>query len=84
MATNTLLEYDKDKVDDMVLALLYITSSHDRYGTRAWKGFDVAVLERLFEKGHISDPQIKSPTLVLSEEGANLSEALFLKHFGNV
>jgi hypothetical protein len=31
------MEYDKDKVDDMVLALLYLTI-HD--GGRAWKGHD--------------------------------------------
>ena len=34
------VEYDKDKVDEMVLALLYLTSSHDKYAARAWKGLD--------------------------------------------
>jgi len=32
------MEYDKDRVDDMVLALLYLTSSQDEYAARAWKG----------------------------------------------
>jgi hypothetical protein len=76
------MKYNKDRVEETVLALLYLTSSHDQYGTRAWKGFDVGVLERLFEKGYISDPQIKSPTVVLSEEGAKLSKEFFFKVFG--
>jgi hypothetical protein len=32
------IEYNKDRVDEMILALLYLTSSHDKYGTRAWIG----------------------------------------------
>ena len=31
------MEYDTDKVDEMVLALLYLTTSRDQYGTRDWK-----------------------------------------------
>jgi hypothetical protein len=31
------MSIDKDKIDDAVLALLYL-GLHDRY--RAWKGFD--------------------------------------------
>jgi len=33
------MEYDKDKVDEMTLALLYLTTFNDKYGLRAWKGF---------------------------------------------
>jgi len=76
------MEYDKEKVDDMVLALLYLTSSQDQYGTRAWKGLNWEVMDRLHEKGYISDPKDKGPTMTLSEEGARLSKELFLKHFG--
>lgn len=35
-------DYDADKVDEMVLALMYLTL-HDYY--RAWKGFDWEVLD---------------------------------------
>ena len=76
------MEYDQEKVDDMVLALLYLTSSQDQYGTRAWKGLNWEVMDRLHEKGYISDPKDKGPTMTLSEEGARLSKELFLKHFG--
>jgi len=76
------MEYDQEKVDDMVLALLYLTSSQDQYGTRAWKGLNWEVMDRLHEKGYISDPKDKGPTMTLSEEGARLSKELFLKYFG--
>jgi hypothetical protein len=76
------MENDKDKVDEMVLALLYLTSSRDQYATRAWKGLNWAVLDRLHEKGYIGDPRGKGPTMDLSEDGARLSKELFFKYFG--
>ena len=76
------MEYDKDRVDEMVLALLYLTSSQDQYATRAWKGLNGEVLDRLNKKGYISDPGSKSPSVVLTEEGARLSKVLFFEHFG--
>ena len=76
------MDYDKDKVDEMVLAMLYLTSSHDQYATRAWKGLDWAAMNRLHEKGYIGDPKGKGPTVDLSEEGARLSKELFFEYFG--
>ena len=76
------MEYDKDRVDEMVLALLYLTSSHDKYGTRAWKGIDWEAMDRLYKKGYIGDPQVKATSVVLTEAGAKLSKELFFKYFG--
>jgi hypothetical protein len=76
------MEYDKSKVDEMILALLYLTSSQDQFATRAWKGLDWEAMDRLHKKGFISDPKVKTPTVVLSEEGAKLSKELFLLFFG--
>lgn len=42
------MDVDTDKIDDAVLALLYVTL-HD--GVRAWKGHDWAALDRLYRKG---------------------------------
>ena len=42
-----------DRIDDCVLALLLL-GRHD--GQRVWKTFDWAAMERLYEKGLISDP----------------------------
>lgn len=76
------MDYDKDKVDEMVLALLYLTSFQDEYGTRAWKSLDWDALDRLHEKGYISNPKSKAKSIALTEEGEKLSETLFTKHFG--
>jgi hypothetical protein len=76
------MDYDQDKVDEMALALLYLTSFSDEFGTRAWKGMAWEVMDRLFEKGYISDPKGKAKSVMLSEEGAKLSEKLFIRHFG--
>jgi hypothetical protein len=45
---------DTDKIDRAVLALLYL-GLHDV--DRAWKGFDWEAMNRLHEKGFISDPR---------------------------
>jgi 3-hydroxybutyrate dehydrogenase len=40
------MDYDQDKVDEMVLALLWLTSfNEDQYGARAWKGHDWDAIE---------------------------------------
>ncbi len=73
------MRYDQDKVDEVVLALMYLTL-HD--GVRAWKGFDWDALNRLHEKGLIGDPRNKAKSVVLTERGLREFEALFAKHFG--
>ncbi|MDZ7292246.1 MAG: DUF6429 family protein [candidate division KSB1 bacterium] len=76
------MDYDKDKVDEMTLALLYLTTFSDRYETRAWKGFDWETMNRLYEKDYISNPKSKAKSVSLSEEGIRLSKELFIKYFG--
>ena len=77
------MEYDENKVDEVVLALLYLTSFREKKDepVRAWKGHDWNALDRLHEKGYISDPKSKAKSIVLTEEGAKLSKELFEKHF---
>jgi hypothetical protein len=75
------MEYDQDKVDEMTLALLSLTSFRDPGGVRAWKGQDWDTMERLHSKGYISDPKSKAKSVVLSEEGEKRSKELFVKHF---
>ena len=60
------------------LALLYL-GLHDRY--RAWKGFDWDAMERLHEKGLISDPVGKAKSVVFTEEGLREAERLFRELF---
>jgi Domain of unknown function (DUF6429) len=72
------MDIDKDKIDDAVLALLYLTL-HD--SDRAWKGFDFDTMNRLHEKGMIYDPVGKVKSVVLTGEGLRESERLFKKMF---
>ena len=76
------MDYDEDKVDDAVLALLYLTMWDDRPGTRAWKGHDWAVMDRLHQKGYIGDPQSKAKSVVVTGEGRARAEELFHLLFG--
>ena len=79
------MEYDEDKVDEIVLALLYLTMfDEEPYGARAWKGHDWNALNRLHAKGYISDPKSKAKSVVLTEQGLRQSRKLFEKHFGEV
>ena len=75
------MDYDHDKIDEMTLALLWLTSFKDPLGVRAWKGQDWETMERLHAKGYISDPKSKAKSVVLSEEGEKRSRELFAKHF---
>ncbi len=73
------MDYDENKVDEIVLALLWLTL-HEQ--CRAWKGHDWDALDRLHAKGYISNPATAAKSVILTDEGMRLSEELFLKHFG--
>jgi hypothetical protein len=73
------MEFDKDKVDEMVLALLWLTLTSEG---RAWKGHDWEAMNRLYEKGYILDPKNKAKSVMLTEEGQCLSRELFERNFG--
>ena len=77
------MEYEKDKVDEMTLALLHLTSFRDGPLLRAWKGMDWDALSRLHERGYIHDPKNKAKSVALTQEGAELSDELFWRHFGS-
>jgi hypothetical protein len=76
------MEYDQDKVDEMVLALLWLTTFDDHGSRRAWKGHDWETMERLHAKGYISDPKNKNKSVIVTDEGARRSQDLFEKFFG--
>ena len=72
------MDIDTDKIDEAVLALLYLTL-HD--GVRAWKGHDWDALDRLYRKGMIENTVGKAKSVVLTEEGLGKSERLFSNLF---
>jgi hypothetical protein len=69
---------DADRIDDAVLALLYLTLHGN---DRAWKGFDWEAMDRLYNKGMIENPAGKAKSVVFTEEGLRRSQELFEKMF---
>jgi hypothetical protein len=67
-----------DRIDAAVLALLLL-GLHD--GSRVWKTFDWDAMNRLHDKGMISDPVGKAKSVVLTEEGQREAERLFQEMF---
>jgi hypothetical protein len=75
------MKYDENKVDETILALLYLTMFQDKSGWRAWKGQDWEAMDRLHEKGYISDPKGKAKSVIMKEEGARRAKELFETNF---
>jgi hypothetical protein len=73
------MEFDNDKIDDDVLALLYLTAFKEKkdWPWRTWKGHDWEAMNRLCEKGYISDPKNKAKSVTLSDEGYVKAKQLF-------
>jgi Domain of unknown function (DUF6429) len=72
------MDIDTDRIDAAVLALLLL-GLHD--GSRVWKTFDWDAMNRLHDKGMISDPVGKAKSVVLTEEGQREAERLFQEMF---
>lgn len=77
------MDYNKEKVDKLTLALLYLVV-HDRqegFGARAWKGFDWDTMNRLHEKGLITNPIGKAKSVGMTEDGFKKIGESFQKIF---
>ena len=74
----TAMDIDTEKVDEAVLAVLYLTL-HDH--VRAWKGIDWDALARLHQKGLIEQPAGKQKSVVFTDEGLRRAERSFRSHF---
>jgi hypothetical protein len=73
------MQYDPTKVDELTLAMLYLNVMMTGV---AWKGLDWDALDRLHTRGLISNPKSKAKSVRLTEEGAQLAEAMFNRHLG--
>ena len=71
-------DVDTDRIDETVLALLWLNLNAT--GT-AWKGFDWNAMDRLHERGLISDPARKAKSVHLTDEGMAEAERLFRELF---
>jgi hypothetical protein len=72
------MELDPEKIDRAVLALLYLGLHED---WRAWKAFDWVAMNRLHEKGFISDPVGKAKSVVFTEDGREFARQLLAELF---
>ena len=72
------METDEDRIDEAVLALLWLGRHEHR---RTWKGFDWDAMDRLHLRGMISDPKGKARSVVFAPEGAGEAERLFRSLF---
>ena len=72
-----------DRIDEAVLALLYLNVFEHRpvTGARAWKSLDWAAMGRLHDQGLISDPATKAHSVVLTEAGFREAQATFRRLF---
>lgn len=77
-------EFDRDKVDQMILALLHLTSFTENNEQKAWKNFDWEALHRLHKRGLIENPFSQAKTVSLTKQGAKFSHDLFYQNFGTV
>ena len=69
------MRYDEAKIDEAVLAVLYLTAWEEHGLTRAWKGIDWSASNRLYERGLIDDPQNKNKSIAFTEAGLALARA---------
>jgi len=72
------VEIDTAKVDEAVLAVLYLTL-HDRIV--AWKSIEWEAMGRLHEKGLIGDPVGRQKSIVFTDEGLREAGRCFGKLF---
>lgn len=72
------MDIDTDRIDEAVLALLYL-GRHEH--SRAWKSFDWDAMERLHKKDFISNPASKAKSVAFTEEGLKHAEAVFARMF---
>ena len=76
-------EIDTDRIDDAVLALMFLTlhNGEDGKSRRAWKTFDWEAMGRLHDKELIDDPVGKAKSVALTEEGRRRFEEAYHRLF---
>lgn len=72
------MDYDDQRIDDAALALLALYA--DRHG-HTWKGFDFGIMNRLHERGLITDPVNRNKGVYLTEDGERIGMQLAARWF---
>ena len=71
------MKYNTEKIDEATLALLYLVTWREKCSIRAWKSFEWETMDRIYEKGYISDPKSKAKSVAMTDEGYRKAEELF-------
>lgn len=73
------MEPDPDRIDQVVLASLWLTAHRERAASSwsAWKTHDRDTLNRLHEAGFIDEPRNRRKSITFSEAGAEAARAAF-------
>jgi hypothetical protein len=58
------MDVDAEKVQQAVLAPLYLNTFDEKSGKRPWKALPWSVMDQLHDKGYISDPGPAGPYLI--------------------
>jgi hypothetical protein len=77
------MEINEEKIDEVIMALLYLNFHGDHGAVRAWKSFDWDAMDRLHNRGFISDPKSKAKSVIVTEEGQKVAQELFEKYFSS-
>lgn len=75
------MRYSEPKINEAVLAVLYLTAFEQHGLTRAWKGVDWEATGRLHVQGLIDDPKGKAKSIVFTDEGLVRAKAAAGKLF---
>lgn len=72
------MDYDEDKIDEAVLALL---GALEFENGRVWKRLDFDAMDRLHERGLITQPRGRTESVHLTEAGMQQAKELASKYF---
>ena len=67
---------DLTKLEQLTLVLLRETAFQEGSDLRCWKGYDWELMNRLHERGFITDPVRKAKSVYLTDAGREQAEAL--------
>jgi len=65
-------KYNKDNVDKMVLAPMYLSTYKDHFGLRVWKGLDWGVLDILHEKRYSITLKSRTKPETITEQAVKI------------
>jgi len=78
MIERSAMELNQQRVEEAVLAVLWLTLHNE---VEAWKTIDWDTMDRLHQKGFISDPTHRAKSVVFTVEGLAEAERAARKIF---